>query len=77
MFVDLTIKIKNKDFSYNSIKQTRTKMIIGIQQNESRGKHIVIWLFNHLKLSCKTLAATHQEVLTQLLVGKVSNNLEY
>lgn len=52
-------------------------MIIGIQQNESRGKHIVIWLFNHLKLSCKTLAATHQEVLTQLLVGKVSNNLEY
>lgn len=38
MFVDLTIKIKNKDFSYNSIKQTCTKMIIGIQQNESRGK---------------------------------------
>lgn len=55
MFVDLATKIKNKGFSYNFINQTHTKMIIGKLQRVGVGeKHIVIWLFNHLELSCKT-----------------------
>lgn len=39
-------------------------------------KHILIWLFKHLEISCKTLAATYQD-LTQLLVGKVNSKLDY
>ena len=75
MFINLTIKIK-KDFSYNLLRK-HTKMIIGIQRGGGGEKQTAIWLFSHLELSCKTLTATHQEVLAQLWVGKVNNNLNH
>lgn len=59
MSVDVTMKIKNKDFSYSFIKQTHTKTAIRkLQQSGSWGEVYCYSLFKHLELLCKTSAAT-------------------